>query len=71
MVAPAILTNPNVAGCWTLSDLKELDLTDSEVAEFVAAAPRMARALRAILNLDLGLEAERLVRAEVHYALGG
>lgn len=30
----------------------------------------MARALNAILSLDLGHDAERLVRAEVRHALG-
>ncbi|MHA7241320.1 hypothetical protein [Arthrobacter sp. TMS1-12-1] len=66
MTAPAILTNTNATYHWTPSELNELDLTDTEVAEFVAAAPKMARALKAILNLDLGQEAERLVRIEVH-----
>jgi hypothetical protein len=70
MAVPAILTNPKAADYWTPSELNELDLTNRKVAEFVAAAPRMARALKAILNLDLGQEAEPLVRAEVHHALG-
>lgn len=33
-------------------------------------SPRMARALNAILNLDLGQEAERMVRTEIRNALG-
>ncbi|MET4144217.1 hypothetical protein [Arthrobacter sp. UYCo732] len=70
MAAPAVLTNPNATEHWTTSDLDELDLTDKELAEFVAAAPKMARALKAILTLDLGHDAERLVRAEVRQALG-
>lgn len=53
---------PHVADRWTPSGLDELDLTgDKELAAFVAAAPDMARALKAILSLDLGHDAERLV----------
>ncbi|KRE53034.1 hypothetical protein ASG92_05580 [Arthrobacter sp. Soil736] len=56
---------------WTPSDLANLDLGgDKELAEFVAAAPDMARALKAILTLDLGHDAERLVRAEIRHTLG-
>jgi hypothetical protein len=39
--------------------------SDPGLAEFLAAAPNMARALKAVLNLDLGQMAERLVRAEI------
>lgn len=71
MAAPAVLTNPHSADRWTPSSLGALDLNgDKDLADFVAAAPRMARALNAILSLDLGHEAERLVRAEIRHALG-
>lgn len=71
MAAPAVLTSPHSTDRWTPSNLDELDLDgDKDLAEFVAAAPRMARALNAILNLDLGHDAERLVRAEIRHALG-
>lgn len=70
MAAPAVLTNPHTADRWTPSDVDSLDLSDHELAEFLAAAPKMARALNAILGLDLGHDAERLVRAEVRQALG-
>lgn len=71
MAAPAVLTNPHSTDRWTPSSLDGLDLeADKELAEFVAAAPRMARALNAILSLDLGHDAERLVRAEIRHELG-
>lgn len=71
MSAPAVLTNPHSTDRWTPSSLEQLDLgADKELAEFVAAAPRMARALNAILSLDLGHDAERLVRAEIRHQLG-
>lgn len=39
--------------------------------KFVAAAPSVARALNAILNLDLGQEAAHMVRTEIRrHALG-
>ena len=71
MAAPAVLTNPHSTDRWTASNLGELDFgADQELADFVAAAPSMARALNAILSLDLGHDAERLVRAEIRSALG-
>lgn len=71
MAAPAVLTNPHATDRWTPSTLEGLNIgADEELAEFVAAAPRMARALNAILSLDLGHDAERLVRAEIRSALG-
>jgi hypothetical protein len=71
MAAPAVLANRHSTDRWTASSLGELDLgVDQELAEFVAAAPRMARALNAILSLDLGHDAERLVRAEIRHELG-
>jgi hypothetical protein len=69
MAAPAVLTNPHSAKRWSPSDVDSLDLGDQDLAEFVAAAPDMARALNAILGLDLGHDAERLVRAEIRHAL--
>ena len=71
MSAPSVLASPHSTDRWTPSSLDTLDLGgDQELAEFVAAAPRMARALNAILSLDLGHDAERLVRAEIRHALG-
>jgi hypothetical protein len=70
MAAPAVLANPHTADRWSPADLDSLDLHDEEIAQFVAAAPKMARALNAILGLDLGHDAERLVRAEIRSALG-
>lgn len=70
MAAPAVLTNPNAAERWSPTEMDSLNLDDKELAEFVAAAPAMARAINAILGLDLGHDAERLVRAEVRHALG-
>jgi hypothetical protein len=71
MAASAVLTNPHSTDRWTASSLGELDFgSDQDLADFVAAAPRMARALNAILSLDLGHDAERLVRAEIRTALG-
>lgn len=70
MTVNAVLTNPHVTDHWTPAELSGLDLAgDETLAEFVAAAPDMARALKAILSLDLGHDAERLVRAEIRYAL--
>ncbi|MBG0738972.1 hypothetical protein IV500_05985 [Paeniglutamicibacter antarcticus] len=71
MAAPAVLTNPHSTDRWTPSSLGQVDFdADQELAEFVAAAPRMARALNAILILDLDHGAELLVRAEIRSALG-
>lgn len=69
MAAPTVLTNPHVTDRWSAPDLIALGLTDTGLAEFLAAAPKMARALNAIQNLDLGQEAERLVRTEIRDAL--
>lgn len=76
MAAPAILANSHTADRWAISPANghailetgsaSLDLgTDVELAALVAAAPKMARALNAALNLDLGTDAERLLRAEI------
>ncbi|ACL41983.1 hypothetical protein Achl_4032 (plasmid) [Pseudarthrobacter chlorophenolicus A6] len=71
MAAPAVLANPHASERWSTPDLSSLDLAgDPELAEFVAAAPKMARALNAILRLDLDQEAERLIRSEIRAALG-
>ncbi|MET4146197.1 hypothetical protein [Arthrobacter sp. UYCo732] len=39
------------------------------LADSVTAAPKLARALSAALNLDLGAEAERLLRPEINSCL--
>lgn len=71
MAAPAVLANPHTTDRWTASDLGALDLAgDKDLADFVASAPAMARALNAILSLDLGHDAELLVRSEIRNALG-
>jgi hypothetical protein len=64
-----VLTSQHTDSHWTAGDVREklgreLE-TDPGLAEFLAAAPNMARALNAVLNLDLGQLAERLVRAEI------
>lgn len=70
MAAAAVLANPHTTDHWSPADLGGLDLAgDPELAELVAAAPQMARALNAVLNLDLGQDAERLVRAEIRSVL--
>lgn len=76
-MAQPILTNPHTSGHWSAAadsvidrdGQRVLDAADPEMAAFLAAAPKMARALNAVLNLDLGSDAERLVRAEIGYAL--
>jgi hypothetical protein len=76
-MAPQILTNPHTSGRWSADAAavidrdgqRVFDAADPELAAFLAAAPQMARALNAVLNLDLGSDAERLVRAEIGYAL--
>lgn len=65
----AVLTSQHTNSHWTADDVREklgreLE-SDPGLAEFLAAAPEMARALKAVLNLDLGALAERLVRAEI------
>jgi hypothetical protein len=64
-----VLTSQHTDSHWTAADVREklgreLE-SDPGLAEFLAAAPNMARALKAVLNLDLGELAERLVRAEI------
>jgi L-asparaginase II len=76
-MAPQILANPHTSGRWSADadavvdgdGHQVLNAADPDLAAFLAAAPKMARALTAVLNLDLGSEAERLVRAEIGYAL--
>jgi hypothetical protein len=64
-----VLTSQHTDSHWTADDVREKlrpNLqSDPDLAEFLAAAPDMARALKAVLNLDLGQLAERLVRAEI------
>ncbi|WP_457967501.1 hypothetical protein M1E17_11330 [Arthrobacter sp. D1-29] len=69
MNSKALLTSQHSDSHWTANDVREklgrgLE-SDPGLAEFLAAAPDMARALKAVLNLDLGVIAERLVRAEI------
>lgn len=69
MNARTVLTSQHTDSHWTAEEVRdnlgrELE-SDPGLAEFLAAAPNMARALRAVLNLDLGQLAERLVRAEI------
>lgn len=76
MSAPAILANAHASDRWNLTPANGHSILqtgtdtlylgeDPELAALVAAAPKMARALSAALNLDLGTEAERLLRAEI------
>ncbi|WP_077489868.1 hypothetical protein [Sinomonas mesophila] len=70
MAVSAVLTNPHVADRLSATDVASLDLAhDPELAELLAAAPQMARALNAILNLDLDESARRLIRREIHETL--
>jgi pantoate kinase len=69
MSTRTVLTSQHTDSRWTVDDVREklgreLE-SDPGLAEFLAAAPNMARALKAVLNLDLGEMAERLVRAEI------
>ena len=69
MNAKTLLTSQHTDSHWTADEVREklgreLE-SDPALAEFLAAAPNMARALNAVLNLDLGELAERLVRAEI------
>jgi hypothetical protein len=62
-------TSQHTDSHWTADEVRdnlgrELE-SDPALAEFLAAAPNMARAIKAVLNLDLGQLAERLVRAEI------
>ena len=64
-----VLTSQHTDSHWTADEVRdnlgrELE-SDPDLAEFLAAAPNMARALKAVLNLDLGQLAERLVKAEI------
>jgi hypothetical protein len=69
MNARTVLTSQHTDSRWTADDVREklgreLE-SDPGLAEFLAAATDRARALKAVLNLDLGELAERLVRAEI------
>lgn len=76
MSTAAVLTSPHAADRWALmpdtghmllnTGTDTVDFgSDAELAAFVASAPKMARALLAVLNLDLGIEAERALRSEI------
>lgn len=72
MNANDVLTNRHCNDRWTADTVRSMSArlaSDPELAEFVAAAPDMARALNAVLNLDLGEDAERRVRAEINAVL--
>ena len=69
MNARTVLTSQHTDSRWTADDVRGrlgrgLE-SDPGLAEFLAAAPDMARTLKAVLNLDLGQLAERLVKAEI------
>ena len=72
MNANDVLTNRHCNARWTADTVRGIARrleSDPELAEFVASAPEMARALKAVLNLDLGEDAERGVRAEINAVL--
>jgi len=63
-----VLTSQHTDSHWTADDVREklgreLE-SDPGLAEFLAAAPNMARALKAFRTRDLGELAGRLARAE-------
>ena len=69
MKSRTVLTSQHTDSHWTADEVREklgqeLE-SDPGLAEFLAAAPNMARVLKAVLNLDLGQLAERLVKAEI------
>ncbi|WP_136610451.1 hypothetical protein [Sinomonas albida] len=71
MAVSTVLANPHVADRLSAPEVAALDLaSDPELAELLAAAPRMARALNAILNLDVDDRARRLIMWEIREALG-
>lgn len=69
----AVLASLHTGSHWTADDVRDKlgqeVASDPALADFLAAAPDMARALKAVLNLDLGELAERLVRAEINAIL--
>ena len=67
-----VLANRHCNDRWTTDTVRSMAprlQSDPELTEFVATAPDMARALKAVLNLDLGEDAERRVRAEINAVL--
>ncbi|WP_415854903.1 hypothetical protein [Sinomonas sp. G460-2] len=71
MAVSSVLANPHVTDRLSASEVAALDLASNpELAELLAAAPRMARALNAILNLDVDERARRLILWEIREALG-
>ena len=67
-----VLASPHCNDRWTVDTVRSMATrleSDPELAEFVATSPDMARALKAVLNLDLGEDAERRVRAEINAVL--
>lgn len=70
MTVSAVLSNRHVSDRLTPTMLAALDLAgDRELSELLLAAPKMARALNAVLNLDLAEDARRLIAAEIREAL--
>ena len=70
MLISTVLDNPHVFDRLSAPEMATLDLAhDAELAELLAAAPKLARALNAILNLDLHEEDLRLIRREIREAL--
>jgi hypothetical protein len=70
MTVFAVLANRHVSDRLTPPEMGFLDLAgDPELAELLAAAPKLARALNAILNLDLEEDARRLIVQEIRDAL--
>ncbi|HEY1154729.1 MAG TPA: hypothetical protein VGE95_00305 [Arthrobacter sp.] len=70
MTVSPVLANPHILDRLTPPQLASLDLSgDSELAKLLAAAPKMARALNASLNLDLDDDARRLIAREVRETL--
>jgi hypothetical protein len=70
MLIATVLDNPHIFDQLSAPEVASLDLArDTELAELLAAAPRLARALNAVLNLDLDEDAVRLIRREIREAL--
>jgi hypothetical protein len=70
MPISTVLDNPHVFDHLSAAEVASLDLAhDADLAELLASAPKLARAVNAILNLDLDEEALRLIRREIREAL--
>ncbi|MDQ0031700.1 hypothetical protein [Arthrobacter bambusae] len=70
MAVSAVLSNRHVSDRLTPTMLAALDPAgDPELSDLLIAAPKMARALNPVLNLDLAEDARRLIAAEIREAL--